>query len=141
MRAIKWIFALVFLGVLANVIFIASDPKHAVERERKKQASEQIKQQKAAADAKWQADLDAYSKQRRKEAEQDAPDPNWKKGFEVGYTYGHILARGGAEQPKSSQVDAAARAAATKEGLEGTPRSQFVRGYSAGFGPGWNKGK
>ena len=140
MKALKWLFAILVSIVLVRVMMAAADPK--LEADRKQKAADAVRQKQEAQAAyldSWKKWAEEGKKKTDEKAKQPS-DPNWKSGFEVGFTAGHIMARGGSEKPASSKLDAMARKSARSRDLDETARSQYTRGYSAGFSYGWSKG-
>lgn len=141
MKYVKIAVACVVVISIANLVMKLSDPKIAVARQEKERAAQQEKvaQQQAQVDGwnRWYEEAKAKNASAKKEQ----ADPNWKDGFEVGYTAGFMLARGGSSKPNSQKLDGMARTAATSRKLEESERLLFTTGYGAGFSYGWSKGK
>lgn len=141
MRALMWIVGGFVFAVMAVAMWNATDPKMKVERQQEAQRKAAAKQaeQQAYADSWKEWAEDAKKKTEAKAAE--ASDPNWRRGFDVGYAAGHMLARGGAERPTSAKLEAMSRKAASAADLRDAAGMLFTNGYSAGFSYGWQKGK
>lgn len=68
-----------------------------------------------------------------------APKPNGK-ATEAMYLGGIVaveMAKGGAVKPTADKVEALARDAATKKGVDAAQRSKFVDDFEFGFWTGW----
>ncbi|MEY3203932.1 MAG: hypothetical protein RLZZ21_263 [Planctomycetota bacterium] len=141
MKALMWIVGGVIVAVMGVAVWNASDPKLKIERQQelhRKAAAKQAEQQ-AYADS-WKAWADDAKKKTDAKAAESA-DPSWRQGFDVGYTAGHMLARGGAERPTSAKLEAMSRKAARAADIDGAANTPFTTGYTAGFSYGWQSGK
>jgi hypothetical protein len=70
----------------------------------------------------------------------DEMSESWKAGYQVGLLEGNVAYNSGARRSSDDDLDAAARRITARVSFDSPEkRDEWIRGYKAGYGAGWNK--